>query len=81
MTQASISWRLRFSLVTDVEYTLTAIPQLQRKKRGQVSTGELALIFSRKESRSWTIPRGNGKHLRPDSLAVSLLEKGYQFIL
>lgn len=28
MTQASMSWRLRFSLVTDVEYTLTAMPQL-----------------------------------------------------
>lgn len=32
MTQASMSWRLRFSLVTDVEYTLTAMPQLSRDR-------------------------------------------------
>lgn len=56
LTHASISWRLRFSLVTDVEYTLTAIPQLQRKECGKVSIGGLMLGFSCKESRSQATP-------------------------
>lgn len=54
MTQASMSWRLRFSLVTDVEYTLTAMPQLQRQKdRGARSGRPSASCRGAQQGHPW----------------------------
>ena len=79
MTHASISWRLRFSLVTDVEYTLTAMPQLQRKERQGQLLGALCCSWvQRREGAGGSLEKREASSSR---LAAYLLEKGYLLTL